>query len=86
MHGSEVHTAEEFRLLFEQSKESGEIEDSEHEMIENVFQFTDRMVKQIMVPRTKRNGPFAGNVFRKNYGAHFIRRLYPHAGLQRNHR
>src|SRR5688572_5496996 len=53
MHGSEVHTAEELRLLFEQSKESGEIEVSEHELIENVFQFSDRMVKQIMVPRTK---------------------------------
>jgi CBS domain containing-hemolysin-like protein len=53
MHGSEVHTAAELRLLFEQSKESGEIEVSEHELIENVFQFSDRMVKQIMVPRTK---------------------------------
>lgn len=52
MHGSEVHTAEELRLLFEQSKESGEIEVSEHELIENVFQFSERMVKQIMVPRT----------------------------------
>src|SRR5690606_5016828 len=52
MHGSEVHTAEELRLLFEQSKESGEIEVSEHELIENVFLFSERMVKQIMVPRT----------------------------------
>ncbi|MBK0404852.1 HlyC/CorC family transporter [Adhaeribacter sp. BT258] len=52
MHGSEVHTAAELRLLFEQSKESGEIEVSEHELIENVFQFSERMVKQIMVPRT----------------------------------
>ena len=43
MHGTEVHTADELRLLFEQSKESGEIEVSEHELIENVFQFSDRM-------------------------------------------
>ncbi|GAB3235014.1 hemolysin family protein [Hymenobacter seoulensis] len=49
----EVHTAEELRLLIDQSKQSGEIQDSEHELIENVFQFNDRMVKQIMVPRTK---------------------------------
>ncbi|GAA4376002.1 hemolysin family protein [Hymenobacter koreensis] len=53
IHGSEVHTAEELRLLLDQSKQSGEIQDSEHELIENVFQFNDRMVKQIMVPRTR---------------------------------
>ncbi|MDJ0365026.1 hemolysin family protein [Hymenobacter sp. H14-R3] len=52
-HGTEVHTAEELRLLIDQGKETGEIQDSEHELIENVFQFNDRMVKQIMVPRTK---------------------------------
>jgi CBS domain containing-hemolysin-like protein len=52
-HGSEAHTSDELRLLLDQSKESGEIQDSEHELIENVFQFNDRMVKQIMVPRTK---------------------------------
>ena len=53
MHGSEVHSSEELRLLFEQSKESGAIQDSQHELMDNVFQFNDRMVKQIMVPRTK---------------------------------
>ena len=53
MHGAEVHSSEELRLLFEQSKDSGAIQDSQHELIENVFQFNDRMVKQIMVPRIK---------------------------------
>ena len=52
-HGNEAHTSDEMRMLLDQSKESGEIQDSEHELIENVFQFNDRMVKQIMVPRTK---------------------------------
>ncbi|WP_167856527.1 hemolysin family protein [Hymenobacter metallicola] len=52
-HGTEVHTSEELRLLLDQSKQSGEIQDSEHELLENVFEFNDRMVKQIMVPRTK---------------------------------
>ena len=52
-HGTEAHTSDELRMLLDQSKESGEIQDSEHEMIENVFLFNDRMVKQIMVPRTK---------------------------------
>ena len=53
MHGNDAHTSDELRMLLDQSKESGEIQDSEHELIENVFQFNDRMVKQIMVPRTK---------------------------------
>ena len=53
MHGSEVHSSEELRLIFEQSKESGAMQDSQHELITNVFEFNDRMVKQIMVPRTK---------------------------------
>jgi CBS domain containing-hemolysin-like protein len=52
-HGTEVHTTEELRLLLDQSKQSGEIHESEHELLENVFEFNDRMVKQIMVPRTK---------------------------------
>ncbi|WP_251047131.1 hemolysin family protein [Hymenobacter sp. ISL-91] len=52
-HGSEVHTSEELRMLLDQSKQSGEIQESEHELLENVFEFNDRMVKQIMVPRTK---------------------------------
>ncbi len=53
VHGEEAHTSEEIRLLLDQSNQSGEIQDNEHELIENVFQFNDRMVKQIMVPRTK---------------------------------
>ncbi|MCC9166705.1 hemolysin family protein [Pontibacter harenae] len=53
MHGAEVHTAEELRLLFEQSAESGAIIESQQELIENVFQFNERMVKQILVPRTR---------------------------------
>jgi CBS domain containing-hemolysin-like protein len=53
LHGSEVHSAEELRLLFEQSAEGGAIHDSQHELLENVFQFNERMVKQILVPRTK---------------------------------
>lgn len=53
IHGSEAHSSEELRLIFEQSRESGAFQDSQHVLIENVFEFNDRMVKQIMVPRTK---------------------------------
>jgi CBS domain containing-hemolysin-like protein len=53
VHGAEVHSAEELRLLFEQSAEGGAIQDTHHKLIENVFHFNERMVKQILVPRTK---------------------------------
>lgn len=52
-HGHEVHSAEELRYLLEQSKESGEIKSSEHELIENVFYFSERTTRQVMVARTQ---------------------------------
>ncbi len=53
IHGSEAHSPEELRMLFEQSVESGAMLNSQHELIENVFLFNERMVKQILVPRTR---------------------------------
>lgn len=52
-HGHELHSAEELRYLLEQGKESGAIKSSEHELIENVFYFSERTVRQIMVSRTQ---------------------------------
>ena len=52
--GGEVHhSSEELQYLLDQGKESGVIDISEHELIKNVFDFNERMVKNIMVPRTK---------------------------------
>ena len=53
VHGAEVHSVEELRLLFEQSAESGAIIESQQALMENVFLFNERMVKQILVPRTR---------------------------------
>lgn len=52
IHGHEVHTSEELQLLLDQGKESGALDSSEHELIKNVFDFNDRTVKKIMIPRT----------------------------------
>lgn len=52
IHGHEVHTSEELQLLLDQGKESGVLDSSEHELIKNVFDFNDRTVKKIMIPRT----------------------------------
>lgn len=46
------HSGEELRLLLEQGREGGAIEESEHELIENVFEFQETMIKEVMVPRT----------------------------------
>ena len=48
-----VHSNEEFRLLLEQGREGGTIEEAEHELLENVFEFRDKIVKEVMVPRTE---------------------------------
>ncbi|MBK7388488.1 MAG: HlyC/CorC family transporter [Bacteroidetes bacterium] len=51
--GHEIHTEEELRLILTESEEGGAIKQSEHELIQNVFEFDDRVVRQILVPRTK---------------------------------
>lgn len=50
------HSSEELQYLLDQGKESGALETNEHELIKNVFDFNDRVVKNIMVPRTKISG------------------------------
>jgi CBS domain containing-hemolysin-like protein len=49
----EVHTEEELRLILTESEEGGAIKPSENELIQNVFDFDDRIVKQIMVPKNR---------------------------------
>lgn len=46
----ESHTEEELRMILTESEESGAIKPSENELIQNVFDFDDRMVKQVMIP------------------------------------
>lgn len=48
-----VHSNEELRLLLEQGREGGTIEEAEHELIENVFDFREKVVKEVMIPRTE---------------------------------
>jgi putative hemolysin len=46
-------TVEEIRALIEQGAESGALDDHEHQIVENVFRFGDRLVSDIMTPRTQ---------------------------------
>jgi CBS domain containing-hemolysin-like protein len=50
------HSSEELQYLLEQGKETGALDSNEHELIQNVFDFNERVVKNIMVPRTKISG------------------------------
>ena len=44
-------TEEEFKTIVDVSHESGVLENSEHEMINNMFDFSDSQAKEIMIPR-----------------------------------
>lgn len=50
---TEIHTEEELRMILTESEEGGAIKHSEHELIQNVFEFDDRLVRHIYVPRTR---------------------------------
>jgi CBS domain containing-hemolysin-like protein len=54
--GEAHHSSEELQYLLDQGKETGVIDSNEHELIQNVFDFNERVVKNIMVPRTKISG------------------------------
>lgn len=51
-----IHSTEELYYLLDQGRESGALDTNEHELIKNVFDFNERVVKNIMVPRTKISG------------------------------
>ncbi len=43
---------EEFRIMIDEGTKTGVIDKTEHELISNIFEFTETTVKEIMVPRT----------------------------------
>jgi CBS domain containing-hemolysin-like protein len=45
------HSEEELRLLLSEGRKSGAIDQTEHQLIEKIFEFNDKMAKEIMVPR-----------------------------------
>lgn len=47
-----VHTDEEIKLLIEESYKHGLVDKTELTLVDNIFDFSDKTVKEIMVPRT----------------------------------
>ncbi len=46
-----INSEEELRLLISEGRKSGAIDQTEHQLIEKIFEFNDKQVKEIMVPR-----------------------------------
>lgn len=53
LHGNDVHTEEEIKVLLTESEEHGELKASSNELIQNVFSFDDRQVRHIYTPKTQ---------------------------------
>ncbi|OXS80178.1 hemolysin family protein [Domibacillus enclensis] len=49
----EVHSEEELKLIMQQSYKSGEINQTELAYLQNIFAFDNRIIKDIMIPRTQ---------------------------------
>lgn len=47
VHGGDIHTEEELKMIITESQEGGAIEETERELIQNVFDFDDRRVMNV---------------------------------------
>lgn len=58
-----AHSEEELRFILSESYESGEINQAEYKYVNNIFEFDNRLAKEIMVPRTEVVGLYAEDSF-----------------------
>nr|WP_240416447.1 hemolysin family protein [Paenibacillus periandrae] len=61
-----AHTEEEIRILMNQSARSGHIDKDEFALFDNIFEFSDRVAREIMLPRTDMDCLFAEVPFEEN--------------------
>jgi CBS domain containing-hemolysin-like protein len=62
----EVHTEEEIRILMNQSAKSGHIDKDEMALFDNIFEFSERLAREVMVPRTDMDCLFTNATFAEN--------------------
>lgn len=48
----DIHSEDEIRILMAESRKHGMIDKTEYDFVDNVFEFTEKTVREIMVPRT----------------------------------
>lgn len=51
--GEDVHSEEELRMILNDSYKNGEINPSEYKLMNQIFEFDERIAKEVMVPRTE---------------------------------
>lgn len=61
-----AHTEEEIRILMSQSAKSGIIDKDEMTLFDNVFEFADRVAREVMLPRTDMDCLFANLSYAEN--------------------
>lgn len=64
--GHEAHTEDEIRILMNQSAKSGHIDKDELALFDNVFEFSDRVAREIMLPRLDMECLFLSQSFEDN--------------------
>ena len=75
----DVHSEEELRILMAESRKHGAIDKTEYDFVDNVFDFSDKSVRDIMVPRTDMVCLFLENTVEENIQVALKKRLtrYP---------
>ncbi len=61
-----AHTEEEIRLLVNESHRSGHIDQTEMALVDNVFEFSERLAREIMIPRIDMICLYDDNSFQEN--------------------
>ncbi len=61
-----AHTEEEIRILMEESHKSGYIDKTELALVDNIFDFSERNAREVMIPRTDMVCLYSQNSFEEN--------------------
>ncbi|MGE5703713.1 MAG: hemolysin family protein [Clostridia bacterium] len=61
-----AHTEEEIRLLVDQSMQSGHIDKEEKTLVDNVFDFSETIAREVMIPRIDMICLYTANTFQEN--------------------
>ncbi|MTH53823.1 DUF21 domain-containing protein [Bacillus mangrovi] len=61
-----AHSEEELRIILSESYQSGEINQSEYRYVNRIFEFDNRLAREIMVPRTEITALDAEDSFQEN--------------------
>lgn len=61
-----AHTEEEIRILMNQSAKSGHIDQDEMRLFDNIFEYSDRLAREVMVPRLDMDCLYTDQSFAEN--------------------